>query len=361
MSPFPYLRPGGDGLYTVHTKKELKTPIQQAFYQTSDELEIAESWIKQWSEVGTRPTILGIPSDIGGSIHRGANWGPLFLRKQLIPLVNHFVDAGDILVVPQLLDDQMLNQQTIEQVRMAIYGKTLDLPVSPLSMLKHFTAFYFSHFQAPLLSLGGDHSISAPIIGQLLKNSPDLAVIHFDAHTDLLYQRLGITHCFATWAQEIANQINNPDRFIQLGVRASGKPKDYWEDEFPITQHWAQEISKADAADFAKKIVRQIEDSGATSLYLSFDIDVIDAKECWSSGTPEANGLSVSWIEQFLNVLSQRSLPIKGIDIVEFAPFVNFEQTIESPTISYQNIQRITTLLATLLLAHQKMESELCR
>ena len=85
--------------------------------------------------------ILGIPSDNGGGIHRGANWGPLFLRESLISTrVNlKAYDIGDIRVVPQLLHDKYLNDETIKSVRRALYqSDAINLPVSPLSIAYDF-------------------------------------------------------------------------------------------------------------------------------------------------------------------------------------------------------------------------------
>ena len=73
INPFPYLRVGGNGLYTVHTKKNLRIPIQQQFYRAADDGLIESIWKEQWKKLGSMPTLLGVPSDAGGGIHRGAN------------------------------------------------------------------------------------------------------------------------------------------------------------------------------------------------------------------------------------------------------------------------------------------------
>ena len=54
------------------------------------------------------------------------------------------------------------------------------------------------------------------------------AIIHFDAHTDLLVERLGIDLCFGSWCTHILEFLPAPHHLIQFGIRSSGKPKSHW-------------------------------------------------------------------------------------------------------------------------------------
>lgn len=354
MTPFPFLRPGGDGLHTVHTKREIKLPLQYQIYNASNELEIKRNWEKAWKNVGIMPTLLGVPFDTGGGIHRGANWGPLELRKMLRSLLKNYADAGDIWVVPQLTTDKILNDETILKVQQALYGSGHEherhWPVSPLSMLDHFASFYFSHYKAPLLTLGGDHSISAPLISNFIKKHPHAAIIHFDAHTDLMTSRLGIDHCFATWAAQVSTQLNDHNRFIQLGIRSSGKNKEFWEHHFPVTQYWCPDLISTPPQEVARKLINQFTQQNVDALYLSFDVDCLDCLDLPFTGTAEANGLSIKWCEAFLTEFTKSSIPILAADIVELAPYVNMtDHTFDSSKI-LEDFSVIPKIISKLLL-----------
>ena len=104
---------------------------------------------------------------------RGANWGPLGVRSALFdsqssPKCN---DLGDIRVIPHFHHDKYLNQKTIEKCRKALYGQENEqLPVSALSLTEHFCNHFFVHYpQAKLFSIGGDHSVSFPLVKSFLQ------------------------------------------------------------------------------------------------------------------------------------------------------------------------------------------------
>ena len=104
-------------------------------------------WEKSLNNISTEiPLILGIPSDNGGGIQRGANWGPLALREEILTEINSFQDLGDVRVIPHLLHDKYLNEKTIKICRQALYGRNLKLPVSPLSIAEEaLTQIYQTH------------------------------------------------------------------------------------------------------------------------------------------------------------------------------------------------------------------------
>ena len=91
----------GDGVYTVHTAKAKKEKLHKAYYGTTKSETAKTKWKKSLEKLQTKkPWIIGIPSDNGGGIQRGANWGPLALREQLLNEKNQFVDLGDVRVIP---------------------------------------------------------------------------------------------------------------------------------------------------------------------------------------------------------------------------------------------------------------------
>lgn len=316
----------GSGVFTVHTGREKKEKLALAYYGTSNLEKARAKWEKSLRELSTdKPWVLGIPSDNGGGIQRGANWGPLALRQEMLSEKATFIDLGDVRVIPHLLHDKYLNQATIKLCQKALYGKVKNLPVSPLSIAERaLTEIYKSHPEARILGLGGDHSTSYPLVKAWLlsrKHLKKAAILHFDAHTDLLDSRMGIDICFGTWTYQILELLASSDHIIQVGIRSSGKNKKHWKTTLGVEQIWAQEVAKMGVEKLFKLLVKSYQKLGIEELYISFDIDALDEKYAAATGTPEKNGLIPSDCAALIKMLS-REFKITGADLMEVAPYV---------------------------------------
>lgn len=317
----------GNGVYTVHTGQDKKEKLMKAYYGTKDVDKASLKW-KTFLKTIIKPElpfVLGIPSDNGGGIHRGANWGPLALRMQLLNDKQHFQDLGDVRVIPHLLHDKYLNEETIKACRKALYGKTNKLPVSPLSIAEAaLTEVYQKIPTARILGLGGDHSTSYPLVKTWLesrKNKKKAALLHFDAHTDLLDRRMGIDICFGTWTYQILNKLASTNHIVQVGIRSSGKTKKYWKENLGVEQIWAQEVAKLGIDKVAKKIIKHYQEIGIEEIYISFDIDALDEKYAAATGTPEKNGLLPTDCVALIKMIA-REFKITGADLMEVAPYI---------------------------------------
>ncbi len=324
--------PPGDGVFTVNTAKEKKEQLQKQIYHSTNVSEISNHFHALLDSLDSlkeqQVALLGVCSDTGGGIQRGANWGPLFIREGLYQLdkAKSLVDLGDIRVIPHLLHDKYLNTDTIKKCQKALYGEVNDLPVSPLSMTEYFlNDCYKSIKNFRLLALGGDHSVSYPLVKSFLQAKKDqgkkVALIHFDAHTDLLKERLGIDLCFGSWVTHILPLLDSPNLAIQLGIRSSGKDKSYWQETFGIQQFWAKEIEKDGINHVIDRVLAFLSKEAIDELYISFDIDALDAAIAGSTGTPEPNGLSLADAKLAIQRLS-KVFTVTGADCVEVAPFV---------------------------------------
>ncbi len=316
----------GNGVYTVHTAREKKEKLFHAYYGTKKLEKAKAKWLKVLASLnGKKPIVFGIPSDNGGGIQRGANWGPLVLRTELLSEKKSFVDVGDVRVIPHLLHDKYLNTSTIKLCQKALYGKINKLPVSPLSMAeKSLNEIYKKIPEAKILGLGGDHSTSYPLVKAWIKSrkkSKQAAVLHFDAHTDLLETRLGIDLCFGTWTYQILDLLSTRDHIIQVGIRSSGKDKQHWEINVGVKQIWANEFAKKGVDGIYKEIKTHYQKLGVTEIYISFDIDALDSKYAAATGTPEADGLLPTDCSALMHLL-KNDFTISGCDLMEVAPFV---------------------------------------
>lgn len=329
------LCPPGNGVYTIHTAREKREGLHKKIYGTKDNVDAL--WTESLSSLPNtdKAILLGICSDTGGGILRGANWGPLFLREALLKEAEKppYFDLGDIKVIPHLLHDKYLNEETIARCRKALYNSEQEpLPVSPLSIAEDVASKFYQIFpHKGLFGIGGDHSTSYPLVKTYLqakkKQGKRVALIHFDAHTDLLVERLGIDLCFASWVTHILPHLHQPQDAIQIGIRSSGQPKEHWEKTFGVQQFWSHEVEKEGPGPIANKILSYLRKEKIEELYVSFDIDAIDSSYASATGTPEPNGLSPHEPMVILQDLS-KEFPISGADMMEIAPFLQTQPDI---------------------------------
>jgi agmatinase len=241
------------------------------------------------------------------------------------------VDVGDVFVVPQLLSDEMLSDAQLAATRAALYGGlpgvgpelAARLPVSPLSIAGEVVKRLLDLNQdLKIFMLGGDHSVAWPVVAALAAHRQrPFAIVHPDAHTDLLPERLGVKVCFATWAYHANELIGRGGRLVQVGVRASRHPKEHWESTLGVRQFWAEEISRRGEGAVLDDIMTHLRAVGADEVYLSNDIDGTDAAAAPATGAPEGGGLSVAFVRALIDRLS-REVSLIGADLVEVAPTI---------------------------------------
>jgi arginase family enzyme len=338
------LRPAGGGVHTVSTGREEQLALQRRLYGAADGADVQTRWRDALARIATaRVAILAIPSDTGAGLVRGAAFGPAALRASILELLPDFperaeragiVDVGDVFVVPQLLHDDMLSPAQVAATRAAIYpvatvpaDLAARLPVSPLSMAAEVAArLYALNPSLKIFTLGGDHSVAWPVVAALAAQRPrPFAIVHPDAHTDLLPERLGIKYCFATWAYHANEVIGREGRLVQVGVRASGRPRAHWESTLGVRQFWAEEVARLGEAAALDELVAHLQRVRAAgtdgSVYLSNDIDGTDGVEAPATGAPEPGGLSVAFVRALIRRLGKET-SLVGADLVEVAPTV---------------------------------------
>lgn len=323
------LCPPGEGVYTVHTAKERRIALQEKIYKTKNETKIRDLWEKSLKDIpSTSLAVIGIPSDNGGGIQRGANWGPLSVRLAMSEEdTPSFLDLGDIRVIPHLLHDKYLRPTLISECRKALYGsaKTL-LPVSPLSITeKSILNLHKINPKLKIFAIGGDHSVSYPLVKAFIeakkKQKIKIGLLHFDAHTDLMQKRLGVDLCFGSWTYHIAKLLKTPSHVVQVGIRSSGKPKAHWEKTVGVKQWWAKDIQKMGIESITEKTIAHFKKLGVEELYISFDIDALDEKFASATGTPEPDGMKPYECVTMIRAVA-KNFSVTCADLVEVAPFV---------------------------------------
>ncbi len=320
---FNLMRLPGCGLLTLSAGSDRAKKFLQ-----KHRIKDSEWGLKIYSSVRNshRPLLIGVPSDAGGGILRGAAHGPLHIREALYkrkPIMARF-DLGDIPCIPQLSHDSILNSSTKAECGKTLWGRNYKTksPVSPLNLTEEliYQCFKVNSLFQPIV-LGGDHSVSDGIMGGLKKAGQlkNAAILHFDAHPDMIASRFGIEHCFTTWAYNALDGIKNPAQFAQIGIRQTLKPKNYWEKKHGIKQIWAKECLRKSAQSVFNELHKNWTQLKCEKLYLSFDIDALDISLAPATGTPSSNGLNLNFCRELIK-LCLKEWPLLGMDLVEVAP-----------------------------------------
>lgn len=332
------LRPAGGGLYLVSTGKAEQLALQRHLYGAASDDEVQAKFRASLARIpAARAVILGIPSDVGAGFQRGANLGPQAIRAALLAADPGFpsaaerlgiVDIGDVFVVPQLLDDDMLSEAQKEASRAALYPAVppdvrRTLPVSPLSIADRALELMFRlNPRAAPIVIGGDHSTAWPVAKALARVRTDRwGIVQSDAHTDLLAERLGIKYCFATWSYHANELLDRGGRLVQVGIRATRFERGHWESTLGVRQFWAAEC-RARPAEVIDALIAHLRDARVTSVYFSNDIDGTDSAYADATGTPEPDGLEPEFVIELIRRLGQE-IGLIGGDVMEVAPRLN--------------------------------------
>ncbi len=162
---------------------------------------------------------------------------------------------------------------------------------------------------AKMLTFGGDHFVSYPLLRAHAKKYGPLALIHFDAHSDTWPddgERLDHGSMFLRAARE---GLIDPARSVQIGIRTAN---DEAHGFTILTAPWVQRNGIQVTVD------KVLEAVGESKTYLSFDIDCLDPAFAPGTGTPVPGGLSSSLALGILRALG--TVDFVGMDLVEVAP-----------------------------------------
>lgn len=246
--------------------------------------------------------LVGIPYDSGATTNRpGTRFGPRSIREQSL-LIEGF--------------HQLYKFNPLDQLNIIDYGdigtelvhieKNIDMIVEQMSQI--------IESGTTAISLGGDHSISYPLIKAHAQKHGPLAVIHFDSHTDT---EDGYYNHGTPFADAIRAGAIDTDAYMQVGIRGAWYPTD------PIVEAEAYgvEILTIDRCFEIgiPAVIKQIQQKmKGKQVYVSLDIDSIDPAYAPGTGTPEVGGFSSYQILQLVRGL--QGLTIVGFDLVEVNP-----------------------------------------
>ncbi|HTE56299.1 MAG TPA: agmatinase [Kofleriaceae bacterium] len=237
-----------------------------------------------------RISLLGIPHDENSSFLKGAAEAPALIRRELhsdaysiwsetgvdLGAAGRLVDHGDI-----QFDDASDAWDLIEQQ----VGRAMESG-------------------DPLISLGGDHAITHPIMRAVRRRHPALTILHIDAHADIYHAYQGNPRSHASPFARIMEE-RLADRLIQVGLRTVN---DHHRDQF---RRFGVEVIEAARWSDGLRI------DLTTPVYLSLDLDGLDPAFAPGVSHREPGGPST---RQVIDLIQSIDRPIVGADIVEYNP-----------------------------------------
>jgi len=245
---------------------------------------------------------IGVPMDLGVSNRAGARFGPRAVRtiERIGPYHPTFrgvprarARAADVGDVP------FRSRYQLEQC------------------LKDIESFYLNVKAAGArpLSVGGDHSITYPILKALGRDAP-VGLVHLDAHCDTMgsYDDTKFHHG-GPFRLAVLDGVLDPERTIQIGIR--GAANMFWEFSHAsgMTVIYMEDFARLGVEAVIRK-AREVVGSGPT--YISVDVDGFDPAYAPGTGTPEVGGLEAREGLAILRGLG--GLNLVGADVVEVAP-----------------------------------------
>jgi guanidinopropionase len=246
--------------------------------------------------------LVGVPMDLGVTNRAGARLGPRAVRGvERIGPYEHALKIAPmgVLKVADIGDVPMTSRFSLAQCMADIEA-------------------YFHRLRAANvipLAVGGDHSITYPILRALGRDRP-LWMVHIDAHCDSAGEYEGSKfHHGGPFRQAVLDGVLDPERSIQIGIR--GGAEYLWEFSYEsgMTVLHAEEVVEMGTAAVAAR-ARAVVGDGPT--YVTFDVDGIDPGFAPGTGTPEVGGLTPREALAILRGLA--GLDIIGGDVVEVAP-----------------------------------------
>lgn len=244
--------------------------------------------------------VAGAPHDLGVSNRPGARFGPQAIRAASRMLIDGAHPTFHV-------DTARLPLADVGNFEIALgdIGKSYDL-------IEH-QASEFLH----LVTLGGDHGVTLPLLRAVAKKRGPVGLVHFDAHVDTWPETSGQIYGHGSVFYRAINEgLVDPARMIQIGIRSPVEREVVeWTLGKGVTILSAQDVHAMSIVEVARRIHAVV---GAQPAYLTFDIDALDPAFAPGTGTPEIGGLATWQAQAILRRLG--GIDFIGMDLVEVAP-----------------------------------------
>ena len=254
---------------------------------------------------GLDACFIGIPLDVGTSNRPGTRFGPKQIRAESVMLRPY---------------NMWTRAAPFDSLRIADIG---DVPINTFDLkdaVRRIEAFYDIVLTHPVIpmTLGGDHTLTLPVLRSIAKKHGPVGLVHIDAHADINDHMFGESIAHGTpFRRAFEEGLIDADHTFQIGLRGTGyTAEDFdWARDKGFTVVQAEELWHKSATPLIEDIRGKM---GKRPVYLTFDIDSLDPAYAPGTGTPEIGGLtSVQAIEL---IRGCQGLNLVGCDLVEVSP-----------------------------------------
>ncbi len=251
---------------------------------------------------GLQVALVGVPMDLAVTNRSGARLGPRAVRA--VERIGPYHHA--LRVTPKA-------ELAIADVGDVPFRSRYSLPDSIADIEAFFTRIRAAGVKP--IAIGGDHSISYPILRALGRDRP-VGMVHIDAHCDTSGPAEGSRfHHGGPFRQAVLDGVLDPQRCIQIGIRGAAELLYEFSYESGMTVVHAEEV---DGMGLPAVVAKAREVVGGGPVYITFDVDGLDPAFAPGTGTPEVGGLTPREAQAILRGL--RGLDVIGGDVVEVAP-----------------------------------------
>ncbi|MDK3016880.1 agmatinase [Pseudodonghicola flavimaris] len=277
------------------------------------------------SAEGLQIALTGLPMDLGITNRPGTRFGPRAMRAiERIGPYEHVLDC-----LP-------LHEARVADIGDVAFTGRYDLEQSHRDIEAHIDRILAAG--ALPLSVGGDHSVTHPILRALGRDRP-VGLIHIDAHCDTGGSTDGTRfHHGGPMRNAVLDGVLDPERTIQIGIRGSSEYLWEFSTVSGMSVIHAEEVPHLGMVEIIRR-ARAVVGDGPT--YLSFDIDAVDPGFAPGTGTPEVGGLTPREVLELLRGL--KGLNLIGADVVEVSP--EYDATTNTAHVAAQVMFTILSLM----------------
>jgi len=248
---------------------------------------------------------VGVPIDIGTSHRSGTRFGPRQIRAESAMLRPYNmatrVSPFDCLQVADMGD---------------IAINTFDLKRS-VGLIEAGIRQILNNNCVPLI-LGGDHTLTLPVLRAMAEKHGPVGLVHVDAHADINEHMFGEAIAHGTpFRRAVEEGLLDTQRVVQIGLRGTG----YADDDFDWPRQQGFRVVQAEACwhqSLTPLMAEVREQIGTGPVYLSYDIDSLDPAYAPGTGTLEIGGLTT--VQALEIIRGMAGLSIVGADLVEVSP-----------------------------------------
>lgn len=250
--------------------------------------------------------LVGVPFDGAVTNRPGARFAPMEVRRASLMLcdgIHPFFNVSPLESLGDAGDMHLPNASPLPVVRQAIE-----------SQARHWMQHHHCVF------IGGDHSITLPLLRAAKARYGTIGLVHFDAHCDTWHDHFGEPSGHGTWMYEALSEgLVSATHTVQIGLRSSGQQaaREYVQNQGGLI-FTARNLRGCDGAALNPFLAQIHNRLTNIPVYITLDIDCLDPAFAPGTGTPEPGGLTTSQVLSFLESLSE--LNCIGMDCVEVAP-----------------------------------------